>query len=170
MSTSHAPGLDVISSTALFKTRQSHLREAVGIEAGLASRSAISAAEICLLVVVYLLHILIVTAPIGFVIAAYKVYCFKISAEQRGADLIDQEQQLIATHYQWLMRTLIFTVLMLMAAVGLAYYFVGFVIGGIAIAWWLYRLTFGFKALLMHQMTSAIICAGPICYGQKDAA
>ena len=54
--------------------------------------------EIVLLAFVYALYILLVTAPIGFVISALKVYQFKRVADQ-DADAISHERLLIATHH-----------------------------------------------------------------------
>ena len=122
--------------------------------------------EVIFLAFVYGLHVIVITAPLGFAIAAYKVRQFKRLTEMSTAGLANQETVLIATHYQWLMRTVIVAGLMMMAAVGLAYYFVGFIIGGIAAVWWFYRLVRGAMALTVHHMTLASICTQAICYGQ----
>ena len=115
----------------------------------------------------YILYILAITAPIGFVISAVKVYRFKTLAE-KSAGSMDQEVVLIATHYEWLVRTFIFTAVMAMAAAGLAYYFVGFIIGGVAAVWWVYRLIRGVMALIAHNSMPAIICTKSLCYGQAE--
>lgn len=121
--------------------------------------------EVVLLTFVYALYILFVTAPIGLIISAYKVYRFKQLAEQSTAPL-DQEAVLIATHHEWLVRTFIFALVMAMVALGTLYYMFGFVIAGIAAAWWFYRLIRGAAALVAHRDMPATICSKAQCYGQ----
>ena len=121
--------------------------------------------EVVLLSFVYALYILFVTAPIGLIISTYKVYRFKQSAEQSTAPL-DQEAVLVATHHEWLVRTFIVALVMAMAALGTLYYLFGFVIAGIAAAWWFYRLIRGAAALVAHRDMPATICSKAQCYGQ----
>lgn len=121
--------------------------------------------DIIFLSFVYALYMIVLTAPIGFVISAIKVYRFKRMAETSSRSM-DHEAVLIATHYEWLVRTFIATVVMTMAAIGLAYYIAGFVIGGVAVAWWFYRIIRGAMALIFHHMMSATICTQALCYGQ----
>lgn len=85
--------------------------------------------EVVLLTFVYALYILVVTAPIGFIISAFKVYRFKRLAEQ-SPEPLGQEGVLIATHHEWLVRTFIFMLVMAMAALGTLYYIVGFIFAG----------------------------------------
>ena len=124
--------------------------------------------EVIFLTFVYALYILVITAPIGFVISAIKVYRFKRLAE-KSAWPLDPEVVLIATHYEWLVRTFIFIAVMTMAAVGLAYYFVGYIIAGLAVAWWFYRLIRGAMALIAHRIMPATICTQGLCYGQVES-
>ena len=70
--------------------------------------------ELIFLSFVYALYILAITAPLGFVISAFKVYRFKRLAE-KGAGPLDHEVVLIATHYEWLVRTFIFMAILTMA-------------------------------------------------------
>lgn len=121
--------------------------------------------EVVLLTFVYALYILFITAPIGLIISAYKVYRFKQLAEQSTVPL-DQEAVLVATHHEWLVRTFIFALVMAMAALGTLYYAFGFVIAGIAVAWWFYRLIRGAAALVAHRNMPATICSKAQCYGQ----
>ena len=121
--------------------------------------------EVIFLTFVYVLYILVITAPIGFVVSALKVYRFKRLIETSSGPL-DLEVVLIATHYEWLVRTFIFMMVLAMAAVGLVYYIVGFIIGGVALVWWFYRLIRGAMALLAHHMMPATICTQDLCYGQ----
>ena len=125
--------------------------------------------ELFFLYLVYSLYILTVTAPIGFIISAVKVYLFKRSAE-KDARSLNQEDILIATHYEWLVRTFIFLAILVMAAVGLAYYIVGYLIAGLAVLWWFYRLIRGVAALITHRIMPATVCTQSLCYGQAESA
>ena len=116
----------------------------------------------------YALYIITVTAPIGFVISAIKVYRFKKFAE-KSAEPPDQDVVLIATHYEWLVRTFIFMAVLTMAAVGLAYYIVGYAIAGLAVVWWFYRLIRGVMALMSYRTMPATICTQALCYGQAES-
>jgi uncharacterized membrane protein len=124
--------------------------------------------EVIFLTFVYALYIMAITAPIGAAISAFKVYRFKRLAE-KSAGSLDQEVVLIATHYEWLVRTFIFMALMMMAAVGLAYYIVGYIIAGVAVGWWFYRLIRGAMALIAHRIMPATICTQALCYGQVES-
>lgn len=124
--------------------------------------------EVLLLSFVYALYLLVVAAPIGFVISAIKVYRFKRMAE-RNAEPPSQEVVLIATHYEWLVRTFIFMAVMIMAAVGLAYYIVGYAIAALAVVWWFYRLVRGVMALMSYRTMPATICTQALCYGQAES-
>lgn len=124
--------------------------------------------EVMLLSFVYALYLLVVTAPIGFVISAIKVYRFKRLAE-RNAEPPSQELVLIATHYEWLVRTFIFMAVLTMAAVGLAYYMVGYAIAGLAVVWWFYRLIRGVMALMSYRTMPATICTQALCYGRVES-
>ncbi len=125
--------------------------------------------EIVLLTFVYTLYILVVTAPIGFVVSALKVYQFKRVAEQ-GADAISHETVLIATHHEWLVRTFIGMLFMSMVALGTMFYVFGFVIAAAAVSWWFYRLIRGGSALVAHREMPAAICTKAQCFGQVTPA
>ena len=133
------------------------------------SDNAVRWSEVIFLTFVYALYIFGVTAPIGFIISAVKVYRFKRTAERSTAPL-DQDAILIATHHEWLVRTFIFMAVLIMATVGLAYYILGFVIRGIAVAWWFYRLIRGVVALISYNSMPATICTQAACYGRVEAA
>ncbi|MEJ2566444.1 MAG: hypothetical protein P8164_04295 [Gammaproteobacteria bacterium] len=125
--------------------------------------------DLTVLTLVYALYILAVTAPIGFIISAIKVYLFKKTSEKNPATL-DSETVLIATHYEWLVRTFIFMGILIMASVGLAYYILGIVIAGLSLVWWFYRIIRGAAALISHNAMPATICTQSLCYGQTDSA
>ena len=133
-----------------------------------ATYNSVKWSEVMLLSFVYALYLLVVTAPIGFVISAIKVYRFKRMAE-RNAEPPSQELVLIATHYEWLVRTFIFMAVLTMAAVGLAYYIVGYAIAGLAVVWWFYRLIRGVMALMSYRTMPATICTQALCYGQAES-
>ena len=128
------------------------------------SDNTVKWSEVTFLTLVYALYILAITVPIGFAISAFKVYRFKQMAE-KNPGLLDQEAVLIATHYEWLVRTFIFMAVLTMASVGLAYYIVGYIIAVIALVWWFYRLIRGAAALISHKTMPATICTQDLCYG-----
>ena len=121
--------------------------------------------EVVLLTFVYALYIFFVTAPVGAIVSAYKVYRFTRLAEQSAAPL-SQETVLLATHHEWLVSTFLFAVVMAMVALGTLYYMVGFVVAGIEATWWFYRLIRGAAALVAHRNMPATICSKIQCYGQ----
>lgn len=121
--------------------------------------------DILSLAIVYASFILVVTAPIGFIISAIKVYRFKNMAKGSTAP-INVDTLLMATHYEWLVRTFLSTAIAAMAAIGLSYYILGFIIGGFALMWWLYRLIRGIAALISYRPMPAIICTQAVCYNQ----
>ncbi len=125
--------------------------------------------EIVLLTFIYALYVLVVTAPIGFVISALKVYQFKRVAE-KSADAISHETVLIATHHEWLVRTFIGMLFMSMVALGTMFYVFGFVIAAAAVSWWFYRLIRGGSALVAHREMPAAICTKAQCFGQVTPA
>ena len=125
--------------------------------------------EVVLLSFVYALYALVVTAPIGFLISALKVYQFKRVAE-RGNEAISPESVLIATHHEWLVRTFIVMLFLSMAALGTMYYLFGFVIAAAAVGWWFYRLIRGGSALVGHHEMPAAICTKAQCFGEVTHA
>ena len=122
--------------------------------------------EVMFLSFVYALYL--VTAPLGFIVSGYKVYRFKRSTEH-GSGPPDQETVLMATHYEWLVRTFIFMAVLVMASVGLAYYIVGYAIAGLAVIWWFYRIIRGVTALMAHRIMPATICTQELCYGRSES-
>ena len=134
----------------------------------ISNSSNVKWSEVTFLTFVYALYIMAVTAPVGFVISAFKVYRFKKTAV-KSAGPLDQEALLIATHHEWLVRTFIFMAVLVMASVGLAYYIVGYAIAGIALVWWFYRLIRGAMALISHKTMPATICTQDLCYGQTES-
>ena len=130
--------------------------------------SSVKWSEVSFLTLVYALYILAITAPLGFIISAFKVYRFKKTAG-KNTETLDHEALLIATHYEWLVRTFIFMVVLIMASVGLAYYIVGYLIAGIALVWWFYRLIRGATAMVAHKSMPATICTQELCYGQTES-
>jgi uncharacterized membrane protein len=133
-----------------------------------ATYNSVKWSEVMLLSFIYALYIVVVTAPIGFVVSAIKVYRFKRMAEH-SAEPPDEEVVLIATHYEWLVRTFIFMAVLAMAAVGLAYYIVGYAIAGLAVVWWFYRLVRGVMALMTYRTMPATICTQALCYGRAES-
>ncbi len=124
--------------------------------------------EVVFLSFVYALYILVVTAPLGFIISGLKVYRFKKTVE-KSSEMPSQEMVLIATHHEWLVRTFIGMLFLSMAALGTIYYMIGFLIAGAALVWWFYRLIRGASALVAHREMPATICTKAQCYGEAAA-
>lgn len=121
--------------------------------------------EVVFLSFVYALYILVITAPLGFIISGFKVYRFKKAVEQ-SSEMPSQEMLLIATHHEWLVRTFIGMLFLSMAALGTIYYLFGFVIAAVALVWWFYRLVRGAASLVAHREMPATICTKAQCYGE----
>lgn len=122
--------------------------------------------EVIILSFIYALYVLFVTAPIGAVISGIKVYRFKRLAERQDSE-ISHEQILAATHHEWLVRSFITMVVLLMVALGTVVYMVGYAVFWGAVIWWFYRLFRGIAALISHKEMPAQICTRAQCYGQQ---
>lgn len=98
----------------------------------------------------YLLYALFFTAPLGILLSIGKAiqYHHLLKQEQR-ADI--KELELLVSHYDWLNRATLVTLLLVMMAVGTAYYFVGYLFAVAALVWWVYRLGRGVMALLEYK-------------------
>ncbi len=123
--------------------------------------------EVVFLTFIYVLYLLFVTAPIGAIISGIKVYRFKKLAEQEGATP-SHEQVLAATHHEWLVRSFIVMVILMMVALGTLAYMVGYAVFWGAVIWWFYRLFRGIGALISHKEMPAQICTRAQCYGQVN--
>jgi len=98
----------------------------------------------------YLLHLLIVTAPIAALINAlcireYKRQWCKPGAQQNDALLY------VTSHHQWMLTTFIVVFLMVMVTIGTIGYGFGVLVAVAAIGWWLYRVVKGIAELIQHR-------------------
>lgn len=105
---------------------------------------------------VYLLHLLIVTAPIGLLINALSIRAYKRHwcENQSG-----QHESLVysASHHQWLMTTFISTLFLSMIAFATVFYYVGIPVVIATVAWWCYRMVRGMATLASrHALPLAI--------------
>ncbi|ALP52882.1 hypothetical protein Tel_06770 [Candidatus Tenderia electrophaga] len=133
------------------------------------TQDTIDWSEVVFLTFIYALYLLFVTAPIGAIISAIKVYRFKKLAEQEGAQL-SHEQVLIATHHEWLARSFVVMIVLLMVALGTLVYMLGYAVFWGAVIWWFYRVFRGIGALIAHKEMPAQICTRAQCYGQVNPA
>jgi len=97
----------------------------------------------------YVLYALLVTAPLGFLLSFYKMQHYK-TMEKKGVTL-DSEIKFIEEQHEWLSQTFVFTLLMLMAGLGTAVYFIGYIIVLFTIVWWFYRLFRGIFQFIDHK-------------------
>lgn len=82
----------------------------------------------------YVAYLLIVTAPLGFLAVLWKLRQYRRQAPA---------ETFITSHYIWLMRTFLITLLLIPVSIGTSYYMWGFVIGAITIVWYVYRVVRG---------------------------
>jgi len=59
---------------------------------------------------------------------------------------IHEISEVIASHYQWLIRTFIFVSAFVMMGIGTSYYGVGYIVALAAIVWWFFRVIKGMVA------------------------
>ena len=148
--------------------RNTHVSHKEGFIMNTQARQTIEWSEVVFLTFVYALYLLFVTAPIGAVISGLKVYRFKRLAEQ--GEPLSHEQVLIATHHEWLVRSFIAMVVLLMVALGTLVYMFGYAVFWGAVIWWFYRLVRGMGALATHKEMPAQICTRAQCYGEVKLA
>lgn len=95
-----------------------------------------------LLWLTYIMHILIVFAPIALIINFLKVREYKrllTQSDHQQAEALE----FAYSHHHWLMVSFISTLIFGMIGVGTAYFAVGFVIGAVVLLWWAYRMARG---------------------------
>ena len=98
----------------------------------------------------YVLHMLIITAPIAALINAlcireYKRHWCEPGARQNDALLY------VTSHHQWMLTTFIAVFLMMMVTVGTIGYGFGVLVGIGAVFWWLYRIVKGIAELVHNR-------------------
>ena len=95
-----------------------------------------------LLWLAYILHVLIVFAPIGLIINFIKVREYKRLLNQ-GDHRQAEALEFAYTHHHWLMVSFISSMIFGMIAIGTAYFAIGLVIGVGVLLWWAYRMARG---------------------------
>ena len=78
--------------------------------------------ETAMLWLSYFLFILLITAPIGALISAFKSRQYK-QLTRHGSDRDASEYAFLASHHRWLVHTFISTAILAMMALGTIYYF-----------------------------------------------
>lgn len=101
--------------------------------------------EIYVVWISYLLYLLFVPALLGFVIS---YIASKLHDKSLGVQMSNMREshEIIASHYQWLIRTFIFVSAFVMMGIGTSYYGVGYFVATAAIVWWFYRVIKGIVA------------------------
>ncbi len=98
----------------------------------------------------YGLHVLFLTAPIGFGINLLKKREYKpllSISEGEEAELLNYA----ASHHQWLCTTFLVTLIFMMISAGTWYYGVGIVVAVGTAIWWIYRIGRGIIGLAEHK-------------------
>ena len=98
----------------------------------------------------YVLHMLIITAPIAALINAlcirdYKRHWCEPGAQQNDALLY------VTSHHQWMLTTFIVVFLMAMVTIGTIGSGFGLLVAVAAALWWLYRVVKGVAELMHHR-------------------
>lgn len=98
----------------------------------------------------YVLHMLIITAPIAALINALYIRESKRHWCEPGAQ---QNEALlyVTSHHQWMLTTFIAVLLMMMVTVGTIGYGFGALVAVAAVFWWLYRVIKGVAELIRHR-------------------
>jgi len=115
----------------------------------LAILSSSAKSETLILWSTYFLYMLFAPALLGFGIN----YLVSKNHEKRpGQDHAwNENQEIIFSHHQWLMRTFIFVSAFMMVGVGTMYYGVGYAVAVLALIWWFYRVIKGMIAFANHR-------------------
>lgn len=97
--------------------------------------------------VAYVLHLLLFTSPVGFVLNLLRLRDFKrLPADER--EHLPDALVAVRSHHEWLMRTFMVTTVLAMMGLGSVYYGVGYLVWAIAGVWWIYRLARGIVGLI----------------------
>jgi len=103
----------------------------------------------------YLLYFLFFTAPIGLIFNLFKIMQYRYLIDH--SDIDKDALELIASHHEWLIRTFVITILMVMAAIGTLFFAFGYFIALATVAWWIYRLGRGVMFLIESKATPIAI-------------
>ena len=98
----------------------------------------------------YLLHMLIITAPIAALINALCIREYKRQWCEPGAQHNDALLY-VTSHHQWMLSTFIGVFLMAMVTIGTIGYGFGVLVAVAAVLWWMYRVVKGIAELMHHR-------------------
>lgn len=98
----------------------------------------------------YVLHMLIVTAPIAALINALCIREYKRDWCEPGARQ-DSALLYVASHHQWMLTTFIAVILMAMVTIGTAGSGFGVLVAIATTLWWLYRMVKGVSELMKQR-------------------
>jgi uncharacterized membrane protein len=98
----------------------------------------------------YVLHMLVITAPIAALINALCIREYKRNWCEPG---VRQHTALlyVTSHHQWMLTTFFVIVVMAMVTIGTVGYGFGALVAVAAALWWLYRMVKGIAELSKHR-------------------
>lgn len=100
--------------------------------------------------ITYLLHALIITAPIAALINALCIREYKRHWCEPGAQHNDGLLY-VTSHHQWMLTTFITVFFMVMVTIGALTSGIGIFVGLAAAMWWVYRIIKGVAELVHHR-------------------
>lgn len=95
----------------------------------------------------YLLFVLLVTAPIGFLLSFVESRLYR----RRYRGDMPAAIRRVYSHHEWLVRTFLFCGALMLVGIGTTYYFFGWVILAFTTVWFVYRLGRGLLNMLESQ-------------------
>lgn len=98
----------------------------------------------------YVLYLMFVPALIGF-LASYFASRIHDKSSLVHTGSLHEINEVISSHYQWLIRTFIFVSAIVMMGIGTSYYGVGYIVALTAIVWWFYRVIKGMVAFAYRR-------------------
>lgn len=98
----------------------------------------------------YILHMLIITAPLAALINALCIREYKRHWCEPGARQND-DLLYVTSHHQWMLTTFIAVFLMGMVTVGTIGYGIGVLVALATAIWWIYRMIKGIAELMHHR-------------------
>jgi len=102
----------------------------------------------------YVLYLMFVPALFGF-LASYIASRIHDKSMSDHSAARHEISEVIASHYQWLIRTFIFVSAFVMMGIGTSYYGVGYFVAIAAILWWFYRVIKGMVAFAFRRRMPA---------------
>ena len=110
--------------------------------------------QVIIVWVSYVLYLMFIPALFGFLASYIASRIYGKSLPDRS-DRHHEISEVIASHYQWLIRTFIFVSAFVMMGIGTSYYGVGYFVAIAAILWWFYRVIKGMLAFAYRRRMPA---------------